>query len=148
MRAYHSTWPLTGDHVRRGPLIDPEVEFAQEPVDSYIAAMATGDIDALDSLFEEDGYVREPSGDRFKHVGSDRASYFRPLRERGGVGMTMVTSIDDGKSAAIEYLYDEWAGVKVDSQPGASVWERGPDGKIAAVRIYDDVTTPAWVAGN
>ena len=56
LRIYHSTWPLSGGHLVRGPLLEPDANAElTEPVVSYEKALAAGDIDALQALFEDDG---------------------------------------------------------------------------------------------
>ena len=143
LRIYHSTWPLSGRHIERGPILEPDanVELA-EPVASYEKALAAGDVDALQALFEDDGYVREPAGDAYKHVGEAREEFYGPLRTSGGVPLKVVTVTDDGYLIAIEYICDEWGGTRLPAQAGAAVWERSGAGAIAGVRIYDDVMPP------
>ena len=143
LRIYHSTWPLSGGHLLRGPLLEPDVSAElTEPVASYEKALAAGDVDTLQSLFEDDGYVREPSGEAYKHVGEAREEFYGPLRETGGVPLKTVAVTDDGYLTVIEYNCDEWGGTRFTAQAGAAVWERSAAGAIAGVRIYDDVMPP------
>jgi hypothetical protein len=53
----------------------------------------------------------------------------------------MVT--DDGVRCAVEYNCVRWGDRALPPQAGLGVWERGPDGRLAAVRVYDDVEPPA-----
>lgn len=148
LRVYHSTWPLTGGHVVRGPLRESDPSSrCPEPVASYEAALLAGDVDRIHALFEPDGYVREPAGSAYKHVGPAREDFYGPLRTAGGVRLTNVTCTDDGVSVFAEYLCDEWGGTRVPAQAGAAVWERSAAGKISALRIYDDVLRPKGLFG-
>jgi hypothetical protein len=52
----------------------------------------------------------------------------------------MVT--DDGVRCALEYNCVRWGGHDLPPQAGLGVYERGPDGLLAAARIYDDVEPP------
>jgi hypothetical protein len=53
---------------------------------------------------------------------------------------------DDGVRCALEYNCVRWAGRDLAPQAGICVHERGADGLLAGVRVYDDVeaaTDPA-----
>ncbi len=63
LRIYHSTWPLTGSHRVRSPLMQYTLATRPpEPVGSYHDALAAGDAAAADAVFESAGSVREPAG--------------------------------------------------------------------------------------
>src|ERR671918_637440 len=63
IRVYHSTWPLTGEHRVRPPLLpaDPNLHAEGTP-GVYQRALAEGDLAGIVATFEPDGYAREPSG--------------------------------------------------------------------------------------
>ena len=63
LRVCFSSWPLTGGHAIRPPLLqqDPDVQVAGV-VGQYQRALATGDAAAAVAAFEPDAYVREPAG--------------------------------------------------------------------------------------
>jgi hypothetical protein len=144
VRVYHSTWPLTGEHMIRAPLLEP-AEGLEEPevIKAYMAGIAKPDKEAVLALFAEDGYVREPSGARFKHVGPDGLRHFYgPALDAGGVILHHCTATFDGRRFVVEFICDEWANVKLPPQAGLAVYElAGPD-KLQAARIYDDVMPP------
>jgi hypothetical protein len=50
---------------------------------------------------------------------------------------------DDGVRCALEYNCVSWGSRALPTQAGMGVYERGPDGLLAAVRVYDDVEAPA-----
>lgn len=143
LRMYHSTYPLTGEHLVRAPLVspDPDLEPAA-PIDAYEAAMAAGDPEALDALFEPDGYVREPAGPEFKHQGAGRMDFYGPAFSGGPVPLRLCTIIDDGAALAFEYVCDRWGPADLPAQAGSAVYIRSSGGLLEAVRIYDDVSPP------
>jgi hypothetical protein len=44
--------------------------------------------------------------------------------------------------ADLEYNFVRWADRELPPQVGLGVYERGPDGLLAAARVYDDVEPP------
>jgi hypothetical protein len=63
LRMYFSSWPLTGRHVNRPPLLQPDPRLREsDVVAEYQRALSAGDIDAVVAAFEPDGYAREPAG--------------------------------------------------------------------------------------
>ena len=63
LRVYFSTWPRTGGHAVRPPLLQPDKDIhAPDVVGKYQRALAGGDADGCVMLFERDGYFREPAG--------------------------------------------------------------------------------------
>ena len=144
LRTYHSTYPLTGEHIIRPPLVPPAAGIRPAPpIDAYEAAMAAGDPEALDALFEPDGYVREPAGTAFKHQGAARMDFYRPAFSGGPVPLKLCTIIDDGAALAFEYVCDRWGPAELSPQAGSAVYVRSAAGRLEAVRIYDDVSPPA-----
>jgi hypothetical protein len=49
---------------------------------------------------------------------------------------------DDGVRCALEYNCVRWGSFDLPSQAGIGIFERGPDGFLVAVRVYDDVEAP------
>jgi hypothetical protein len=144
IRVYHSTYPLTGKHRIRSPLLKP-VENLDEPevIKRYTEALRKGDAASILELFEENGYVREPSGSKYKHSGKNgQREFYVPALEAGGISIRHCTATFDGTCTAVEYICDGWGNVKLDPQAGVAVYELGSTGLIHAARIYDDVTPP------
>jgi hypothetical protein len=50
--------------------------------------------------------------------------------------------IDDGRSCALEYNVARWGRTELAPDAGVAVYVRGPHGKLAATRIYDDTDPP------
>ena len=61
----------------------------------------------------------------------------------GGVGLEYCAVTDDEVRCALEYNCVRWGRHDLPPQAGLGVYERGPDGLLAAARVYDDVEPPA-----
>jgi hypothetical protein len=146
VRVYHSTWPLTGEHRVRPPLLpaDPNLHAEGTP-DVYQRALAEGGLADIVATFEPDGYAREPSGAAYLHRGAEALYelYGHMFANSGGIPLEHCTITDDGVRCAIEYNCVRWGDTEVPPQAGVAVYERGGSGLLAAARIYDDVEPPA-----
>lgn len=111
---------------------------------AYQRALATGDVGAVVSAFEPDGYAREPAGGEYVHAGPDglRAFYERLFSNGGGIPLEHCAVIDDRHACALEYNVVRWGETELPPQAGLAVYARGQGGKLAAARIYDDVDPP------
>lgn len=146
LRVYHSTWPLTGTHRLRTPIMEYRLsERPAEPVGTYHDALSTGDAAAADGVFEPDGTVREPAGSAYTHAGADRTAWYRAVLRDGPIKLHLGTITDDGTTVVFEFLADWWGAGPMPAQSGAAAYTRGSSGKLASARIYDDVTPPASV---
>ena len=73
VRIYYSSWPLTGRHANRPPVLQPDPELREpDVVGDYQRALAAGDLDAILASFESGGYAREPAGADHVHRGPER----------------------------------------------------------------------------
>ena len=146
IRVYHSTWPLTGEHRVRPPLLpaDPNLHVEGIP-GAYQRALAEGDLEGIVATFEPDGYAREPSGAAYLHRGIEalRNLYAHMFANGGGIGLDHCTLTDDGVRCAIEYNGVRWGTTEIPPQAGVAVYERGSSGLLTAARIYDDVEPPS-----
>src|SRR5829696_2696376 len=146
IRVYHSTWPLTGEHRVRPPLLPADPNLHVEGIaGDYQRALAEGDLEGILATFEPDGYAREPSGAAYLHRGiaALRELYAHMFANSGGIGLDHCTLTDDGVRCAIEYNGVRWGNTEIPPQAGIAVYERGRSGLLAAARIYDDVEPPA-----
>ncbi|RXE55662.1 hypothetical protein ABH15_05315 [Methanoculleus taiwanensis] len=144
IRVYYSSWPLRGRHRIRPPIIVPAADLVEPAiVRAYTAALKRGDTEAVLTLFEEDGYAREPSGAGFRHEGVEglRAFYSEILAD-GGISLTHCTATFDGTRCAVEYTCDRWGTEALPPQAGMAVYELSGNGRLAAARIYDDISPP------
>jgi hypothetical protein len=145
LRIYHSSWAVTGDHVHRTPVFqaDPAVQPSGVMGD-YQRALEAGDVDAIVATFEPDGYAREPAGEPHVHRGHDelRAFYEHMFSNGGGIELKHCGFADDGRSCAVEYNIVRWGTTEMAPEAGVAVYVRGPSGKLAAARVYDDADPP------
>jgi SnoaL-like domain len=143
LRMYYSSWPLTGRHANRQPLLQPDPELrGPDVVGEHQRALSAGDVDAIVASFESDGYVREPMGAAHVHNGRDalRAFYAASFSNDGGIPLEQCAIIDDQRARALEYNVVRWGRTEVSPEAGVAIYVRGQTGKLAAVRIYDGVT--------
>jgi SnoaL-like domain len=147
---YYSSWPLTGRHANRPPVLQPNPELREsDVVGEYQRALAAGDADAIVGLFEPDGYAREPAGGQYVHRGPDglRSLYEYLFSNHGGIPLQHCAVIDDKRACALEYNVVRWGKTELPPQAGVAVYVRGQSGKLAAARIYDDVNPPLEPGG-
>jgi hypothetical protein len=105
--------------------------------------IAGADLEAVLALFVEDGYAREPSGDRFKYKGPQGLrQFYAGALSAGGIKLEHCTATFDGMCCAIEFIAVEWAEVRLPPQAGIAVYELAASDKLMAARIYDDVEPP------
>jgi hypothetical protein len=144
-RTYCSQWPLIGRHEIRPPILWSGPTSPGGIVGQFQDAVAAGDVDAVLRAFEPDGYFREPIGPQYTHRGpGELRSYFTEcFSAGGGVVRQWCEVTDDGVRCAVEYNAVRWGRHDLPPQAGVAVHERGPDGRLAAVRVYDDVAAPA-----
>ena len=145
LRMYYSSWPLTGRHANRPPLLQPDPQLREsDVVGEYQAALAAGDVEAIVAAFEPGGYAREPAGGDYKHEGPDglRAFYERLFSNDGGIPLEHCAIFDDGRACALEYNVVRWGKTELPPEAGVAVYVRGASGRLAAARIYDDVSPP------
>jgi SnoaL-like domain len=145
LRLYYSSWPLTGRHANRPPVLQPGPELREsDVVGEYQRALADGDVDAIVAAFEPDAYAREPAGGEHVHTGHEalRAHYARLFSNDGGIRLEHCAVTDDKRACALEYNVVRWGTSELRPQAGVAVYVRGQSGKLAAARIYDDVDPP------
>jgi hypothetical protein len=150
LRIYSSSWPLTGRHANRPPLLQPDPELRKSDiVAEYQRALTAGDVDAIVAAFEPDGYAREPAGGQYIHRGRDglRAFYERLFSNDGGIPLEHCALIDDKRVCALEYNVVRWGKTELPPQAGVAAYVRGQGGKLAAARIYDDTDPPTGPPG-
>jgi hypothetical protein len=143
LRMYYSSWPLTGRHANRPPLLQPDPELrGPDVVGEHQRALSAGDVYAIVASFESDGYVREPTGAAHLHNGHDalRAFYEASFSNDGGIPLEHCAIIDDKRACALEYNIVRWGRTEVSPEAGVAIYVRGQSGKLAAARIYDGIT--------
>ncbi len=143
-RTYCSQWPVDGKRHLRPPILGTGDAHPGDVVGRYQAALDLGDTDAIVDTFVPDGYFCEPIGPHSIHrgIGDLRSFFAKCFSAGGGVGLQHCTVTDDGVRCALEYNCVRWGNRDLPAQAGIGVYERSPDGLLAAVRIYDDVEPP------
>jgi len=140
-RTYCSQWPVDGRRHVRAPLLKPGAARPSGVVARYLAALASGDVDELLTTLSDTAYLQEPTGADYLHRGTvELRSYFsRCFSGGGGIDLQPCVLTDDGRRCAVEYNCVRWGGQQLPVQAGLAVYERAPNGQLAAVRSYDDV---------
>ena len=143
-RTYCSQWPVDGRRYVRPPILDAGHIRPGDVVGRYQAALEAGDSEAVVSTFAPDGYFREPIGLHPAHRGTAELRKFFGSRfsAGGGIGLQHCAVTDDGVRCALESNCFRWGTHQLPAQAGLGVYERGPDGLLAAVRVYDDIEAP------
>ena len=143
-RTYCSQWPVDGQRHRRPPILQSGPAQPGDVVGRYRAALEAGDTEAVVRTFAPDGYFRGPIDPRYTHRGAGelRSFFTRCFSAGGGIGLRPCAVTDDGVRCAVEYTCDRWGSHDLPPQAGLGVYERGPDGLLAAVRAYDDIEAP------
>ncbi|HEX6621291.1 MAG TPA: nuclear transport factor 2 family protein, partial [Solirubrobacteraceae bacterium] len=151
LRLYFSSWPLTGRHANRPPLLQPDPDLqGPDVVGEYQRALAAGDVEAILAAFEADGSMREPAGGAYAHRGTDelRALYELFFANGGGIPLEHCTVTDDGRACALEYNVVAWGRTELPPEAGLAVYVRGDSGRLAAARVYDDSDPPLSAAAQ
>ena len=143
-RTYCSQWPVDGRRHLRPPILKPGPAHPGDVVGRYQDALDAGDAEAIVGTFAPDGYLREPIGPQGTHRGTGelRSLFTRWFSAGGGIGLQHCAVTDDGVRCAVEYVCVRWGSHDLPPQAGIGVYERGPDGLLAAARVYDDVEAP------
>jgi ketosteroid isomerase-like protein len=143
-RTYCSQWPVDGRRHVRPPILKSGDASPGDVVGRYQAALGTGDAEAIVNTFAPDGYYREPFGPQATHRGivELRSFFTGQFSAGGGIGLQPCAVTDDGVRCVLEYNCVRWGSHDLPPQAGLGVYERGPDGLLAAARVYDDIEPP------
>jgi hypothetical protein len=143
-RSYGSLWVFDGRRHLRPAILKPGSVHPVDVVGRYQAALDDGDTEKVVSTFTADGYYREPIGPPFMHRGASelRSFFSRCFSTGGGIGLEPCAMTDDGDRCAVEYNCVRWGSHDLPPQAGIGIFERGPNGLLAAARVYDDVEAP------
>ena len=142
-RTYCSLRPVDGEHQHtRSAILTSAADLPGDVVARFHAALGAGDADAVVAAFTPDGYYREPIGPQAIHRGTaELHSFFTAqFSAGGGISLEPCAITDDGVRCAVEYNCIQWGDRELSPQAGLCVCERGPDGLLAGVRQYDDIT--------
>ena len=140
-RTYCSQLPVDRRRHVRPPILPPVDVQPGDVVGRHLAALRAGDTAAAVGTFTAAGYVREPVEAPPAPRRPRAARVLRPVLQRGGgVGVQHVRRSPTTARAAC-WSTTASAGVVAPVAPQAAlgVYERGPDGLLAAARLYDDI---------
>ncbi len=138
IRTYHSSWPYTGGHTFREPPVERrDLSATPQLFADYIERLTRQDIDPILASFSPDGYVREPSGNRFRYQGSAQrdAFYKGHIADAPPAKFDLRTCTNGSGITAVEYAFAYGDSGLVG---GVCIMEHSA-GKIDAIRITDDV---------
>ncbi len=143
-RTYCSQWAVDGRRHLRPPILTSGDVQLDGVVGRLHDAYTAGDADAAVRSFSPDGYLRESTGPESLHRGSAelRSFFTRAFSAGGGIELQDRAVTDDGVRCAVEYNCTRWGSHPLPPQAGLMIHERGADGLLAAVRMYDDVEPP------
>jgi hypothetical protein len=139
-----------------------------DPVGQYFTALNEGDTHALETVWPGEVVIYDPrAGEirghkQLRRFVSQNQSWLAEHHARietvastvaggravvelsagGGIGLQHCAVTDDGVRCALEYNCVRWGSHDLPPQAGIGVYERGPDGLLAAARVYDDVEAP------
>lgn len=138
VRTYHSTWPYTGTHSFRAPPVEKgNLEHVPTVFSDYIDRLVRTDVEPILESYAETGYIREPSGNRYKFQGPEQlADFYRGhILDAPPARFDLRTCTNAENIAAVEYAFAYGDRPLVG---GICIMEHR-DGEILAVRITDDV---------
>jgi ketosteroid isomerase-like protein len=145
-RTYCSQWPVDGRRHLRPAILPAADGRLGDVVGRYHEALDAGDADEVAGTFTGDGYFREPIGPPTVYRGArEIRAFFADRFRAGGGGITLqhCAVTDDGLRCAVEYNCVRWGSHQVQPQAGIAIYQRGPDNRLAAARVYDDIEAPA-----
>ena len=130
LRIYYSTWPLTGRHANRPPLLQPDPELRASDVVGEYQRGARGRRRRRDRRDVRARRLRpRAAGGAHVHRGPDglRAFYERLFSNGGGIPLEHCAVVDDGRACALEYNVVRWGKTELPPQAGVAVYVRGAE---------------------
>jgi len=112
-----------------------------DPVAEYFTALNEGDTRVLETVWPGEVVVYDPHG-----TPELRSFFTTCFSAGGGIRLEQCAVTDDGVRCALEYNCVRWGSHDIPPQAGIGIYERGPDGLLAAARVYDDVEAPAGLS--
>ena len=143
---YYTIWPIIKKHTKRPVIFEqPMLDTVPAPIlQKYHKYLTSGDLDGLHDVLAADVYIRESSGPPYTHLGiTSVLEYFSSsLFKDGAPLMRRERLTSNGRCTFLEFTVIGWNGKEYpesDHQAGAGMWELNADGRMSAVRVYDDI---------
>ena len=142
---YRSQWPVDERRHLRPPVLEPGPVRPGDVAGRYQDGLAAGDTEAVVGTLPGSGASAAPSARVTPTAAPLSSARSSPgaSAQGGGIGLQHCAVTDDGVRCALEYNCVRWGSHDLPPQAGLGVYERGPDGLLAAARVYDDVVPPA-----
>jgi len=134
-RSYFSRQPTEGQRFPRPAFLPGGPAGPGDVVGRHLRALAAGDVDAVLATFGPDAYLRETAG--LTHRGGDELRAY--VKSVSSAELQPCVMTDDGSVCVLEFNCLRLGGRETSPQAGLAVYERGPDGLLAAVRVYGDL---------
>ena len=145
LRLYFSSWPLTGRHTNRPPLLQPDLDLHEpDVVGEYQRALATA--------------TSRRSSPRSSRTATCASRPATPTSTGGPTSCARSTSGSSPMAAASRWstapspttaaparwstTWSRGAGRALPPEAGLAVYVRGDSGRLAAARVYDDSDPP------
>lgn len=144
VRVYHSMRPLGGTGEPRARLLPVgEALVLPKLVADHLAALETGSVKDVLGCFEADGILVDGSGKAYDRVTGSLEGYWKRFVESGACILERGGYADGGKTCGLEYTLTKVSGNAAVPSAGLLVYERGGNGLIRTLRVYDDALTPS-----
>jgi limonene-1,2-epoxide hydrolase len=140
-RTYYTQVMADGRTHERPPILDAAAPDLPPVVSAFFEALSAGDTQAAVQTFAPNGCFREPlpHGNPYRGAAELRAFFRRQFGAGGRIDLQPCAVTDDGVRCAVEYNCMRWGDRELAPQPGIAICERGLDGLLDAVRVYDDI---------
>ena len=117
----------------RAPIlkIDPTVQAIADDgfLSGYFDCLHSADLEGTLACFEADGYMQHSNGHRYPAPDRLREDFIGMFANNGGkIDVKFANVTDDGRVRAFECYMP-------NGRPAVATYQRGPSGKIAAIRI-------------
>ena len=131
LRIYFSSWPLTGRHLNRPPLLQPDPRGARGGRDCRVPARARRPATSTRSWPHSNRTGMSASLRAFSTSTAAgtalRGFYTYMFSNGGGIPMEQCSIIDDGRACAVEYNVVRWGVSEVPPEAAMAVYVRGDE---------------------
>ena len=140
LRIYFSNAPL-GRHADRPPVLQRDPGPAPDRTSWTSISMRSPRVTSTRSWRRSNRTVSPaspPAPDTCRRDEDLRRFYEQLFSNGGGIALEFCAVIDDERVCALEYNVARWGETELAPEAGFAVYVRGPHGKLAAARTYDD----------